>query len=274
MGIFDFLSGSPNVEKLKANNDIEGLISALKSKKDYVRTHAIFALIEIGEPAVEPLIKAHGDVRFQSGVFFVIGNIGDKRAVKHLIYSLFVEDERVHYSAGIALGQIGEPAVDHLIKILEGGYRWEVQKRAAWALGLTRDKRAVEPLILALKDEYFDVRGEAAIALGQIGDKRAVEPLIQAFKDGNKLVQESITGKSEFIWRTAFHERKGIDSGTLRLLNLSLQDKMKAVQDIVKALGELGDARAVEPLTQALEDKMGIHPDVIKTTLEKIKKPH
>lgn len=44
-------------------------------------------------------------------------------------------------------------------------------------------KEDVEPLIQALKDERWDVRRKAAWALGNIGDFRAIEPLIQALRD-------------------------------------------------------------------------------------------
>jgi len=49
---------------------------------------------------------------------------------------------------------------------------------------------AVEPLIVALKDEKWWVREMAAIALGRIGDKRAIEPLIQALQDRDRDVRK------------------------------------------------------------------------------------
>jgi HEAT repeat protein len=56
MGIFDKLF-KPNVEKLKAKGDVEGLIKVLKHKNPEVRSEAEEALGEIGKPAVEPLIQ-------------------------------------------------------------------------------------------------------------------------------------------------------------------------------------------------------------------------
>jgi HEAT repeat protein len=58
-----------------------------------------------------------------------------------------------------------------------------VREAAAWALRRIGDKRAVEPLIQALRDEDHDVRRAAAEALGRLGDPRAVEPLVLALKD-------------------------------------------------------------------------------------------
>jgi HEAT repeat protein len=64
-----------------------------------------------------------------------------------------------------------------------------VRVKAAWALGLKGDQRAVEPLIQALKDSSADLRETAAWALGLRGDKRAMKPLSEALKDQNKEVR-------------------------------------------------------------------------------------
>jgi HEAT repeat protein len=46
----------------------------------------------------------------------------------------------------------------------------QVRGRAAEALGLLRDRRAVEPLVAALKDPDVGVRMDAASALGALGE--------------------------------------------------------------------------------------------------------
>jgi HEAT repeat protein len=105
------------------------------------------------------------------------------------------------------LGKIGTPAVKPLIALLKApnvaiqgpqsdaftltmasGRVVEiedsgVQGRAARALGKTKDPRAVDSLIEALKDRNAGVRFNAANALGEIGDARAVDPLIAAVRD-------------------------------------------------------------------------------------------
>ena len=60
---------------------------------------------------------------------------------------------------------------------------------ATYALGHIKNKRAVKPLINALKDEDKDIRIFAAISLGRIKDDRAVEPLINAIKDEDRFVR-------------------------------------------------------------------------------------
>ncbi len=64
---------------------------------------------------------------------------------------------------------------------------------AAWALGCLRAEEALEMLLNALSDEREDVeiKENAAEALGVIGDKRAVNQLIMALKDSNPGVRFS-----------------------------------------------------------------------------------
>jgi len=62
-----------------------------------------------------------------------------------------------------------------------------VRRYAVWALGGIKDRRAVDPLIAALRDEAVIVREYAARALGNIGDLRAVDPLTAAQNDKHYL---------------------------------------------------------------------------------------
>jgi HEAT repeat protein len=52
----------PNIEKMKVEKDVKGLVRAWRTSLDRdVRMKAEWALGEIGEPAVEPMIKALKD---------------------------------------------------------------------------------------------------------------------------------------------------------------------------------------------------------------------
>ena len=59
------------------------------------------------------------------------------------------------------------------------------------ALGELNDKRAVEPLILALKDDDPFVRLDAAHALGDLNDDRALDSLRAALKDEEPEVRKA-----------------------------------------------------------------------------------
>lgn len=86
---------------------------------------------------------------------------------------------------------------------------------AASGLALSRDPRAVKPLIGVLHDADWNVRFEAAKALGAIGDKSAIEPLFRA-------LNTATTGQFADLVRAA----------------------------ITIALGELGDRRISDALSE------------------------
>ena len=163
---------------------VKSLIEALGDKDSIVRQVAAEALGEIGDPmAIEPLVKA-----------------------------LKSEDGNVY--AAVALAEIGEPALDALIKALEDRDE-NVRRVAAFGLGRTGDKRAIEPLIQALKDESSGVQFCAAEALARMGDATGIELLTQYLRGANDHIVR---------FRAAY------------------------------TLGQIGDERAVKPLKLHLRD--------------------
>jgi HEAT repeat protein len=193
---------SVNVDRMKKERDVQGLIRALHHPEvnvqyeaaealgiigdpaavqpliealtgdpySGVRWKASEALARIGKPAVEPLIAAlrnpDADVRWKAAI--ALGDIGDERAVVPLIELLRDEDRFVKSRAAYALSSVGRPAVLPLIQALrtgDGNLRWG----AAIALGAIKDPESALPLLHALGDRYENVRTEAAAALVEIG---------------------------------------------------------------------------------------------------------
>lgn len=159
MGIFDWLF-KPDVEKLKEERDIRGLVEALGHKNRKVRRSAATALAVLAhqgiadETAMNALNKALSDedsyVSDFAGEAFV-AMLKSKRDIKGLIDAL---SHRVSQgtSAAKALGEIGdETAIDPLIKALGDVI---VRKSAIRSLGKLKATKAVQPLIKALKDSY------------------------------------------------------------------------------------------------------------------------
>jgi HEAT repeat protein len=126
------------LDQIGDSRAVEPLIANFQYDSDYLTGHTSDLLIQIGTPAVEPLIAALQDSRWEVrfAAARALGRIGDPRAVEPLIAALKEEDGRS--SAARAPGEIG-------------------------------DARAVEPLIFALKDEDIGVRSAAAKALDEIG---------------------------------------------------------------------------------------------------------
>ena len=236
--------GEPNIEKMKAQRDVEGLTKALKDKDWSVRREAA---------------AAHGE-------------IGDAEAVEPLIQALKYEKKspRLVTTAAWALSKIGEPTVDPLIQALEDKSK-NVRLAAVWALGEIKDSRAVgpltqmvTPLIQTLGNKYSSVRGAAGGTLKKIRGSRAAGPFVQALKYEDWDVRLAAAGALKQIRDTKAGEP----------LILTLKGKGKdgdARLAAVRALGEIKDPRAVEPLTQALNDEDSRVRKAAQEALEKLK---
>lgn len=170
-----------------------------------------------------------------------------------------------------------------------------IRQKAAEALGKSKSSRAVEPLIAALSDQDPGVQGNAATALGKIKDPRAVEPLMTALSDAVKFGQPtkdpdgtySLSDQQRLRLAVADHAADALGNlgaPALQHLMAAFRDKdlrqyaysglvkmgspaVDALADAMKdpdadvrwnaanALGDIKDARAVEPLLAALQVK-------------------
>ena len=220
------------------------------------RRAAVEALAASGEPAIEPIIAAcrgfDEDFRETGGkALFAIGQPGVEALVE-----VALDTKSGGYEVGFqaaaqtALVNAGAPIVPALLTGLQGEGPYG-PPRAARLLGQVGDKRAVEPLIAALRGGKGDVSREIALheaaaqALGAIGDPRAVEPLAAALQAGG--VSEIAVALGEIG-----------DSRAVPSLIAALETKgFFVMTDAARALGKIGDPRAVEPLISALNDNHG-----------------
>jgi HEAT repeat protein len=151
----------------------------------------------------------------------------------------------------------------------------EVREEAVRALGELNDPRAVDPLILMLKDENRYIRREAAKSLGRIGDPRAIPPLINALKDDDRygrdgaaeglgdMGEKAVPALVERLFDEDWHVRMGAavalriagDKSAIEPLIQALEDDNRFVRrEVTKSLGRIGDKRVVDPLIRALKD--------------------
>ena len=128
-----------------------------------------------------------------------LGDLKDPGAVGSLIMILKKDKDRsVRWSAEDALVNIGAPAVESLVKLLDDE-SWRVRRRAVRTLAKIKDPRAIEPLTASMKtDEDCYVRKCAARAIGEINDPRAGEILAPALMNRNL---EVIEGAYRFFIR-------------------------------------------------------------------------
>jgi HEAT repeat protein len=102
----------------------------------------------------------------------------------------------------------------------------------AATLGQLGDKRAVEPLIAALRDADKAVRYQAALALAKLKDRRAIRPLLHALFDEMPPVgTDSLTGEPLFV-RTAAAQALGELRATeaVPALKVLLRDEERSVR--------------------------------------------
>jgi HEAT repeat protein len=169
----------------------------------------------------------------------------------------------------------GRPAVPQLADLLEDRNP-AIRKMAAKALGDLGDQRAVEPLIRALADRDTEVRMEVVLALGWLGDRRAVLPLSRVMKVSTVEVRVAVIDAlgsfkkdplaievlaaaledGEFYagMSAAYVLGKAGEPALRPLIAMLGSSKQRARLHAARALGELGDPRAVEPLQVALTD--------------------
>jgi HEAT repeat protein len=298
VGIF----GPPNIEKLKTKRDVKGLIKALGYKKsyyiieqaldalgeigdaravapmikilqdagyyDFILPHVSSALLKIGTPAVEPLIKSiHKDYPRRYLAIEVLGRIGDSRVVEPLVRVLRESDEYTCAAAVTALGLIGDTrAIEPLIPFLYqsssslrnsaakalnqlGWQPSNADEKITFAVALedwdqciSFGAAAVNPLIAILTDTRVSVM--AATALGKIGDVRAVEPLIPLLRYSD-----------ENIRYTAIEALGSIaDPRAVVPLIDVLRDRKENVRIMaINSLGKIGDLRAVDALVKVFQ---------------------
>jgi HEAT repeat protein len=290
MGLF-----GPNVEKLKAKKDVEGLIEALTHRDESVRTRAAEALGDLGVGAlraVEPLAAALSDqsTPVATTAAEALGRIGDSHAayrlalaprsiqapalqtlasmarwgntaaVEVLVDKLGHPDEAVAAVAGLALGEIGERAIGPLVAAVAKGNPKIDPARAATLLA-SLGGSGIQALVDALRDDGYWERARVIETLCEIGDP-AVQPLIAALEDKTSEVQESA---AEALGALA--DPRAVEPLVAALAHAGIRSAA------LGALGDIGDPRAVDAVVNALTDENGWVRVVAAKALGKIGDP-
>ncbi len=174
---------------------IKSLISELDSKKIENCRNAYQSLLDIREPAVQPLVEALSSpqerIRWLALKLLEELNsdwthYASRKTINALIGDLASENGFERRRARRALVSIGTEAVEALIRVLSDkreNLRWE----AAKALSQIGDPSATSALIKGLKDKNFDIRWLAAEGLISIGEP-ALVPLLHELIDNAKSV--------------------------------------------------------------------------------------
>ncbi|MHC4579379.1 MAG: HEAT repeat domain-containing protein [Planctomycetota bacterium] len=280
---------------LKDRRAVEALVATLNDPAGRVRARAAEALGKIGDrravpPLIEKLKDEDGSVR--SAAAMALAWLRDPGARDALHAATQDPSAPVRGSAAIALAWLGD--LTPLLEALQDPAE-RVRTRAAGALGRLKNRRAVPALVAALRDRAAAVRRGAGHALvrlrwkpataeqqavhlvalqeweeaGALG-QAAVEPLFRVLAD-----EETRAGAMKALarldWRSTatdaqkaaylVAERRWDDAvevgpAAVEALAAALDNKFWNVrQDAARALGRLGDQRAVAPLVKLLSDE-------------------
>lgn len=221
------------------------LVSVLGVGENGIGTTAADALIGIGRPAVDALLVAvtSQDAVVRRLAARALGEIRDERAMESLLAALMDETVDVRRQALEAVAKFQDNRVlDALLFALsDPGLRLE----ASLLLGERKDLRALPYLVEALRDHDSDRAVAARRVLILIGTP-ALDELITVLRDRNpeyperEVRQELELSKENWMFRCGNEPPPPIlDPRRLAAI----------------ALGEIGDARAIEPLTEALADQ-------------------
>ena len=195
------------------------------------------ALVRIGNPAVKLLDTAlrNGKV----GCADILVRIGTMEAINALLHALEDENEVVRRVSAESLAKIGDKrAVDTLIDSLNS-QNAHIRKSIVEALGKISDVRVIEPLIDALGDSDIEVQRTAEIVLNSF--QTPIEAIALLISLSNNKKQKVRYFAASALCNAGIH---AVDA-----LIDALRDKDENVRKAVaRALGSIGDKRAVEPL--------------------------
>jgi len=227
---------------IKDTRAIQPLINALGVS--YGACEFRKALVNIGSPAVEPLILALSSPSWElrKDAAIALGEIVDARAIEPLCKALRDEYcvETINITGFTVSGRtIGGASKPYM--------RCPVRIAAATALGKI-GKPAIIPLSIALKDEDTNVRREAVNGLKLIKDPTVIEVLIYALNVENDLcVRDEIVRAFENT-----NDLRAVDP----LINTLKNDASSIVRgSAAMSLEELKDPRSILPLIEALNDE-------------------
>jgi HEAT repeat protein len=202
--------------KLHATSAVDALIAALSDPSPAIWSKAVVALGQIGDPsAAQPIAASMRVFRFS------------------------------WYDPSLALSKLGEPGLNAILPLLKSNDEW-MRILAAQGLQLFKGPRVTTALISALQDPSDAVRGDAAGSLGSIGDPAAVDPLMEALQRPGRS-KDAIA---------AVLGRLG-DRRSVPVLIAELHNPISTFESaaIMRALGDLGGAQALETLIQTLQGR-------------------
>ena len=223
----------------------EALARTLGDPSKFVRAAALGAMSRMDGP-VDPAqicrLLRDPELDVQNLAVDVLCRAKHPDTVKHLVEVLKDESEYARRAAVEVLNEVGdERSVKFLLDAIKDA-DWWVRSRAADALGKIGGPRVINAALSLVNDKDDEVRRTAIEILNQTRDERAVSHLIEATRDKDWWVAERAVDALAEI---------GSKRAVPRLMEM-LSGTPKSLPTVLRALGRLGDPRAIDPAMQAL----------------------
>ena len=200
--------------------------------------------VPVASVMIVPLLK-DPDLTVQAQAINTLIKINDPEVVKYLIEILQDDSEYIRRAAVEVLNEIGDQrAVKNLLNAIRDE-DWWVKVRAADALGTIGGPRVVDAVLALINDKDEFLRRTAVEILNSVKDERAVAKLIEALKDDDWWVRE----------RAADALANMGDTKAVPALIEMLQTQPESAAVAIKALAQLEDSAAIEPIVDALNDQ-------------------
>ncbi|MGQ0506865.1 MAG: HEAT repeat domain-containing protein [Myxococcaceae bacterium] len=171
------------------------LISRLASSEEGWRVDAELRLVELGTPAVVPLIGAlgHANPAVRLHAVRALAKVKDARALAGVVRALGDAENNgaVAIAAERALGDWGAAAAGEVLRAAQTG-PVEIRPRALRTLGRIGGPAEAAALKTLLTDATAAVRIQAAAALGQISGESAIEAIAPLLNDSDKWVRYEV----------------------------------------------------------------------------------
>ncbi len=222
------------------------LQSTLKDPNKLVRSAALKAIAsgtgQVDPAQVAPLLR-DSEIEVQGPAIELLCRSKHPDTVRHLAEVLKDESEHARRAAVEVLNVVGdESSVKYLLKSIRDD-DWWVRSRAADALGKIGGPTVIGAALSLVADKDEEIRRTAIEILNQTKDERALVHLIEATRDSDWWVSERAVDALGEI---------ASPKSVPRLLEM-LKSNPKSIPSVVRALGKIGDAAAIESVMQQLD---------------------
>ena len=235
----DAIASNVDILLLQASGDpeVENLASELADAD--VSARMVVALGRVrDEEQREALITAYTTLgaSFAKAIAEVLTDTEDRLARKTLIAGLG------------AFGEIGAQAVDQMLQ----DDRWFVVRNAVAVVGVVGEASAVEALTATLANEHPGVRRETVLSLAKIGGESAALLVSSMLGDSDPEVRSSAArAVSTLKVEKAYKPLMAI---------LKDGDEESVTEEVLRALGALGDASAVPAIQKQVSGSLFSRP--------------